>query len=462
MTIQNLPVAIIGGGPVGLAALAHLLERGETPILFEAGATIGANVRDWQHVRMFSPWEFNVDAAVVRLLEANGWTMPPKDELPTGKDLADNYMLPFAAMPDIAQYINLNARVVAVSRRDVDKMKDKSREDAPFILHIQYADGNETLVEARAVIDASGTWHNPNPLGSGGLPAIGEKQHRDVIAYGIPDVLGADAMTYANQRVMVVGGGHSAINALLELVELQKQHEDTRISWVLRTNNMQRVYGGGDDDQLPARGALGNRIRAAVEAGIVTIIAPFRIRQISSDLDGVMVTGDCNGQSDYVVVDKIITVTGARPDLEMLREVRLDLDAATESTRQLAPLIDPNIHSCGTVRPHGEAELRQPENNFYIVGMKSYGRAPTFLLATGYEQVRSVVAALVGDWEAARDVQLNLPETGVCSTDFDDDVSCCGTPATTEAATISLGNIPVSNVNLVSSTRAKDKPSSCC
>ena len=128
----------------------------------------------------------------------------------------------------------------------------------------------------------------------------------------------------------------------------------------------------------------------------------------------------------------------------MLRELRLDLDPAVESSRALAPLIDPNLHSCGTVRPHGEAELRQPEKYFYIVGMKSYGRAPTFLLATGYEQVRSVVAALAGDWQAARAVRLNLPETGVCITDFADDAECCGAPAACcPPAAVAIDEIPV-------------------
>jgi hypothetical protein len=94
------------------------------------------------------------------------------------------------------------------------------------------------------------------------------------------------------------------------------------------------------------------------------------------------------------------------------------VDPILGSTRALAPLIDPNHHSCGTVPAHGEAELTHPEAGYYAVGVKSYGRAPTFLMATGYEQVRSVVAALAGDWEAARDVQLDLPKTGVCSTDL--------------------------------------------
>ena len=106
----------------------------------------------------------------------------------------------------------------------------------------------------------------------------------------------------------------------------------------------------------------------------------------------------------------------------------------------------------------GEAELRHPEANFYIVGMKSYGRAPTFLLATGYEQVRSVVAALVGDWDAARDVQLCLPETGVCSTDFaDEGDSCCATPA----ASINLNAIGV-NGALLPAQNAGKVDTSCC
>ena len=117
-------------------------------------------------------------------------------------------------------------------------------------------------------------------------------------------------------------------------------------------------------------------------------------------------------------IDEIVASTGSRPDLTMTRELRLRLDPIVESTETLAPLIDPNVHSCGSVPPHGHRELTHPEAGYFAVGAKSYGRAPNFLLATGYEQVRSVVAALAGDLAAADDVQLVLPETGVCSTDL--------------------------------------------
>jgi hypothetical protein len=144
-----------------------------------------------------------------------------------------------------------------------------------------------------------------------------------------------------------------------------------------------------------------------------------------------VVTGRQDGLEASVTADRMVVATGFRPDFGFLREVRLGLDPVVETTPTLAPMIDPNLHSCGTVRPHGEAELRHPEPGFWIAGMKAYGRAPTFLLATGHEQVRSIAAAIAGDLAAAREVRLELPETGVCSTDRPEAAAdaCCA-PAT--------------------------------
>jgi glycine/D-amino acid oxidase-like deaminating enzyme len=191
----------------------------------------------------------------------------------------------------------------------------------------------------------------------------------------------------------------------------------------------QNTFGGGADDQLAERGALGARAKAVVDKGTVKIIAPFRVQGFALRDARVEILSE-GGRS--IVADEVIVATGFRPDFSMLSEIRLDLHPWLECARELGPLIDPNEHSCGDVPPHGVRELTQPENNFFIVGMKSYGRAPTFLMATGYEQVRSIVAALAGDMEAARDTKLVLPQTGVCDgPDPSGEAGCCGGPSLT-------------------------------
>ena len=404
-----LPVAVIGAGPVGLAAAAHLIDRGLQPLVFEAGAAVGASIREWSHVRVFSPWAFDVDPVAVELLERHGWAAPDEAGYPTGDEIVGRYLEPLAATPEIASTLRLNAKVLGVARSGIDKLKDTGRDEAPFELLVEEA-GVEHRYLASAVIDASGTWTHPNPLGAG-LPASGETALAGRIAYGIPDVLGEARARYAGRRVLVVGSGHSAFNALLDLVALRESEPTTQIVWAIRGGTPGRKYGGGGADQLPARGALGAAVRALVEDGSVALAAGFQTRSVDAR-DGSLVLGD--GERE-VVADEVIAATGFRPDLELLRELRLDLDDRVEAARALAPLIDPNLHSCGSVPPHGVDELAHPDAGIYVVGMKSYGRAPTFLLRTGYEQVRSVVAALAGDWESARRVDFVLPETGVCN-----------------------------------------------
>jgi hypothetical protein len=297
----------------------------------------------------------------------------------------------------------------------------------------------ESDVLARAVIDASGTYETPNPLGANGLPAIGEAAHRGRIFYGIPDVLGVDRSRYAHRRVLVVGSGHSAFNVLLDLASLIEDAPDTVVHWAIRRAAMGDLFGGGTRDQLEERGRLGQRMKELVARGALHVHAGFRTSRLTTTAAGIVVGGE---GVDLPAVDEFIATTGFRPDTDMLREMRLDLDAIVESPAALAPLIDPNVHSCGTVPPHGAEELRQPEKDFYVVGMKSYGRAPTFLMLTGYEQVRSVVCALTGDEKGAREVKLVLPETGVCSTGALEGAadSCCG--GSSEAVPVALSLTP--------------------
>jgi FAD dependent oxidoreductase len=410
MTENPHVVAVIGAGPVGLAAAAHLAARGIEPLVFEAGDAVGASVREWGHVRVFSPWEYDIDPVAAELLAEAGWEAPDPGAYPTGSDIVERYLEPLAALPTIAPALHLGARVVAVTRHGIDKLKDAGRDEAPFELVVEER-GEERRYLAAAVIDASGTWTRPNPLGAGGVPAQGERAAADRIAYGIPDVLGADRARYAGRRVLVVGSGHSAFNAILDLVTLRDSEPGTEVVWAIRGVAPGRKYGGGGDDQLPARGALGATVRELVADGSIELVGGFQTRRVSLADDRVIVADE----DIAITADEIIAATGFRPDLSLLGELRLDLDDRVEAARGLAPLIDPNVHSCGSVPPHGVDELSHPDEGVYMVGMKSYGRAPTFLLRTGYEQVRSIVAALAGDWESARRVELVLPETGVCN-----------------------------------------------
>jgi thioredoxin reductase len=428
MSAHELPVAVIGAGPVGLAAAAHLVLRGVPVKLYEAGESVAANVRDWGHVRLFSPWRFNIDTAARSLLQEHGWREPEPNDLPTGRELYDNYLGPLGAALMEEGIVETNARIRSIARYGIDKVVSKGRSSRPFQLCTDARMSGPRIDLARAVIDASGTWEQPNPLGASGTTAIGEREHGARIAYGIPDVLRTDRATYAGKGVLVIGGGHSAANVLLDLARLADTDPDTRITWAVRSDKLTRVFGGGNADRLEARGRLGLDVAALVEARRIEVVPGFAAHIVREAGQGVFVHSASHVLGPF---DRIIAATGQHPDLELTRELRLDVDPWLECPRALGPMIDPNLHSCGTVPPHGYRELAHPEPGYFAVGIKSYGRAPTFLMATGYEQVRSVSARLAGDEKAASEVRLVLPETGVCSVSVapTESAACCSRPA---------------------------------
>jgi len=422
--VSRLPVAIIGAGPVGLAAAAHLVERGIDFVIYETGDSIAASVRSWGHIRLFSPWRHLIDPAARRLLEADAWTPPRNlDTAPSGAELVAQYLAPLAALPSLSSRITLGITVEAVTRQGMDRTRTPNRAITPFALRLRGADGTATEVTARAVIDASGNYRTPNGLGSNGLDPLGLPDVADHVTAALPDVLGAERSRFAGKHVTVIGAGHSAANTVINLSTLIQTHPSTIVTWAIRNSTAARVFTA-DDDELPGRASLGAKLKKLVDFGVIEVVDGFEIIGLSRNGERVDVFGHRAGTVHRISTDIIVNATGFRPNLDMLKEVRLDLDEVVQAPRQLAPLIDPNVHSCGTVEPHGFAELEQPEPNFFLAGMKSYGRAPTFLLATGYEQVRSIVAYLAGDLTSARNIELVLPATGVCSTDAVAS-SCC-------------------------------------
>ena len=403
---EELPVVVIGAGPQGLAAASHLTERRMHVIVLEAGRMPAAAVSEWGHVRLFSEWSELVDAASARLLQSTGWSAPTTG-FPTGAQWIERYLAPLAGV--LGGRVVYGARVTGVSRRGRDRLVDAGRGEQPFTVHVQPADGEAYRLSARAVIDASGTWSTPNPAGADGLPALGEPEAGPWLSYRIPDF--RDRAGFEGKHTVVVGSGHSAVTAVLALARMARRDPGTTVTWALRRATTATTFGGGDDDELPARGALGMRAKEAVDAGLVSLVTGFRTERIARDGDRAVLVAE-DGRA--LTADRVVVLTGFRPDLSFLSELRLDLDPTLQAPVRIAAEVDPNVHSCGSVAATGAADLAHPEPDFYVVGAKSYGRAPTFLALTGYEQVRSVVAELAGDHEAARRVELSLPDTGVC------------------------------------------------
>ena len=435
MTLESddraaLPVAIIGAGPVGLAAAAHLAERGIPFTVLEAGDRAGAGIAAWGHVRLFSPWQYAIDDAAERLLTATAWERPKETRVPHGRELVEQYLAPLSKTAALAPHIRYGSRVQSVSRRGMDRTRTTGRRETPFVLRVQHDEGTTDLL-ARAVIDTSGTTTTPNGmLASGVNPSEPDRLLSHVTA-ALPDVMGADRARFAGKDVLVIGAGHSAANTLLSLATLALEEPGTTITWAIRNQSPVRVFTA-ETDELEGRAVLGSRVARLVKQGRVRMLERYEVDDLELREDGRLeVIGRHAGQDLRLTMDVVVPATGFRPNLDMLREIRLGLDEIVEAPRALAPLIDPNLHSCGSVPPHGVAELTHPEPDFYLAGMKSYGRAPTFLLLTGYEQVRSIADELPGNHAAAREVHLTLPETGVCSTGDPDGsgLACCSTPA---------------------------------
>lgn len=432
---SHLPVVVIGAGPIGLAAAANLAVHDVPTLVLEAGSGAGAAVAEWGHVRLFSPWSELIDPRARQVLERTGWSTPDAEAYPTGADWVAGYLEPLAAALGNVSY---DRRVTGVSKAGRDLLVDSDRDTTPFVVHVDGPDGARRVL-ARAVVDASGTWQHTNPLGSDGVLAAGERACAEQISYRVPDLTDTSVRSrYAGKHVVVAGTGASAKTAIVGLRALASTEPSTRITWLTRRGDVRSAFGGEGADELAARGALGTHARHAVEDGSVSTVTGFHT--VAVDAEGGRLRIESADGKSVDDVDEIIALTGFRPDHTLLAEVRTDVDPVLGAPRDLAPHIDPRFHSCGSVQPHGVDLLSHPEKDLFIVGMKSYGRATSFLALTGFEQTRSVAAHLAGDHEAAAKVELTLPETGVCggSGDFGDtagDASCCA-PAAPELITL--------------------------
>ena len=392
-------LAIVGAGPVGLEAAAHAVELGFDVHVFERG-DVGAHAIAWGHVRMFTPWRMNVGPASARLLAKHGWSAPAAEALPTGAELVERVLEPLAATPQLEARVHAHSHVVHISRhaaRKNERAGGTPRTEHPFRLLVRDQGGRESFLHAHAVLDASGTYGQPNWAGTGGIPARGETYLAPQMSYHPDDVLGLRRERYAGKTTLVIGGGASAVTTVLALDRLASEAPGTRVSWVTR-----RAAGFAGEvaaDSLPARAALyaeGRRLQAGGSPavrwlgggeceGIEYNSATHRYRALFATGSGARAE-----EADQVIVN-----CGYGPDASLYRELRVHECYESLAPMKLAAALQgAGTGDCTQIPAFGAELLANPEPDFFIVGAKSYGRSSDFLLQTGFRQAADVLARL--------------------------------------------------------------------
>jgi hypothetical protein len=397
MSAAKPHVAILGAGPTGIEAALAALEGGFPFTVFEASSGAAGHLRRWGHVRLFTPWEMSVSARVRSRLAAAGVEVPASDtECPSGNELAD-VLDRVAALPEIAPHVRFDSRVLAIGREGLLKHEEiatPARGRRPFRLLVADASGRERIEHADLVIDATGTYGNPNRLGDGGIPAAGERALDGEIRRDIPD-FAREASDWAGKTILLAGGGHSAQTAVRDLAALAQQAPGTRVIWALR--DAAPEWGTHAGDPLPERarlaataGELAAGASPAIEArrGVVVeeVARPGgRLRVVLRNGKG----------SEAIEVDRILSLTGYVGDAELYRQLQVHECYATCGPMKLsAALLGAAGGDCLTQTTHGVETLTNPEPGLYILGIKSYGRNNTFLMRVGWEQVGEVFGQL--------------------------------------------------------------------
>ncbi|MDQ6796959.1 MAG: FAD-dependent oxidoreductase [Actinomycetota bacterium] len=395
MTDQHPRLAILGAGPTGLDAALAAADLGWPFTVYEAADRPAGHVREWGHVRLFTPWSLNVSPRMARHLEAAGLTVPGDDACPTGDELCDRVLDPVAALPEVAPAMRLDSRVLSIGRHGLLKHEEiatAERGAQSFRLLVSGADGEEEVVYADVVLDCTGTYSHPNTTGDGGIPAVGEGRLDAKIRRTLPDV-GAEEAEWAGRTVLVVGSGHSAQTAAADLAALARRQPATKVVWAVRAT--EPTWGAVADDPLPERAALVERSRALAGGDEAVSLETGVVVEALTERDGRVAVTLRNGTTSEVVVDTVLSLTGAVGDNSIYRQLQVHECYATAAPINLsAALLGAAGGDCLQQESHGVDVLRNPEPNFFILGAKSYGRVNQFLMRVGWEQVDEVVAAL--------------------------------------------------------------------
>lgn len=415
-----MKIAVIGGGPIGVEAALEARRRGMDVALYEADR-VGGHLRRFGHVSLFTPLHMNsTDTGRARLRDA-GARLPAGDAMLTAAELVDRYLVPLSRLPELEGSIHEGCKVTGVAREGLTKRRgiaavgDMSREGRAFLLRVESADGSVRFDRADFVLDASGTYATPNATGAGGLPAAGEDRLGDRIERHIPDIAGDARGRYEGRKILLVGDGHSAATALIFLDELSRASGAAgglEVHWVHRDREVDGVYCVLQDDALPARRDLLRRANAiAREAAWLRRHDGASLASYEGAPSGrIRATLRLpSGETRAVEVDRVLALVGYRPDLELARELQIHLCYASEAPMNLAAALltaavaDPGkAGDCLSQAPHGSDSLKSPEPGFFVIGAKSYGRNPQFLLTIGHQQILDALSFAVAPSGAGR------------------------------------------------------------
>ena len=401
---SNPHIAILGAGPTGLEAALAAAEKGYPFTLYEAAPAVSDHVRSWGHVRLFSPWSLDLSPRARLALEGAGHTLPDGDDCPTGAELCERVYDPLATLPAIAENLRLGVQVAAVSRERLlknDEIGTGKRSDSCFRLLLADGTGREWTETADVVFDTTGTYGQPNATGDGGIPAPGESSLGSLVERRIPDVL-AHPEGWADRTILLVGNGHSAQTALVDLARLAESHPRTRVVWALRS--AEPSWPVDPDDPLPERSGLVERARDLAQGGspAVETVTGVVVDHFERRNGGVAVTlRAADGATKEVEADRVLSLTGFVGDHTLYRQLQVHECYATSGPMKLAAALLSSSagdggSDCLAQSSHGADTLVNPEPGFFILGSKSYGRTTTFLMRLGWEQVDEVFGLLEG------------------------------------------------------------------
>jgi thioredoxin reductase len=399
-------IAILGGGPIGIETALYARFLGYEVTVYERRQVAQHPRQSWAHVRMFSPFSMNRSKLGLAALKAQdeGYEPPRDDALLTGREWTERYLLPLSQSDLISDHIAEHTTVVSVGRehRFKHELPEVGDGGDMFRILLRSADGSERVESADAVIDVSGVFDQPNWIGQGGVPAIGEQAVRERIEFGLPDLSGEQHDRFVERRILLVGSGYSAATNAVALARIAAESPATGVTWITRRPSQEtsQPITRIESDRLPERDRLAssaNDIALKTDSPI-SHWPGTSIDAIQYDADQDVFSVTLNGQhAGTFEFDRIIANVGYRPDLSLTRELQVHYCYASEGPMKLAAALLGNVSAdCLDQTSCGPQTLLNPEPNFYVLGSKSYGRNSNFLFSLGLEQIREIFT-IIGD-----------------------------------------------------------------